>query len=587
MNLFSRTEQEKREHAFAKGKKVSNVLGELSGLSLPFKNAENNDLNRQKIIQILDTYKKVPVRLLEESTNVLQKLNRFLLGPKQRKEYADLLASYIYPVVLLWYDKYQNKENSLPESSERRNALIASIDAIQQLSISYKLLFRDFYSADKGEYKKSKALCYQYSARALELIRLEQRLRALRYQKLPKVSWQHCNQIFFSLVHHNHVDDDYELIGLIGVRKKSDNLRKGGVRRSSLRKLYLSIQLFGLLDVTTWPTRMFHVPDSYLDLLNGEGLKVIADDGQELKPGFLLTYYKNEMPPLFKRNDNLPGPFIRLDYTNLYNTLVKDHKEIGKQQFLNQFDESKFSRPLAEIREVDRVPVIELMIMGLTSRERRQKRHASFDDTNLSVYFGFHEVNRLLLDLNSPDQARVKESRQFIDTLAMSSAMLAEEEKSHMSASWKITNFSAGGLLINTEETDFSNPIQIDMLIAFTMPDNKTQPILGFVRRLNRPNSKQVEIAVVRLSNYAETAGVQAQNELDSSTAKAVVLIKDVRGEWNLIIKTSMHYAKGEPLKLIRANGAHLPVRLGEPVYTKKDFKVFELRSPGLEADKK
>lgn len=553
MSLFGRTEKEKREQAFDKGKKVSSVLGELSGLSHPFKDAEKQDLNRKNITQELDKYKQIPVRLLQEAADELKKLNRLLINPKQRKELSELLASYIYPVVLLWYEKYQNEENSLPESNERRNALIASIEAIQQLSISYKLLFRDFYSAEKSAYKKSNGLSYQYGARSLELIRLEQRLRALRYQKLPKVSWQHCNQIFFSLAHHSDIDDVYELIGLVGVRKESDKLRKGGVPSSNIRKLYLSIQLFGLLDVTTWPTRMFHVPDGYLDFLGGEGLKIIADDGNDLKPGFLVTFYKHDMPALFKRRASLAGPLIQFDYTILYNTLVKDHKEIGKQQFLDQTDVNDFSRPLSEIREVDRVPVIELMIMGLTQRERRQKRHASFDETSLSVYFGFHEVNRLLKDLISPDQVRVQESRQFIDTLAKSSALLAEEEKTYMTANWSITNFSTGGLLISTEETDFSNPIQIDLLMAFTMPDNKKEPILGFVRRLNRPNSKQVEIAVVRLSNYAETAGVQAQDELDSSTAKAVILIKNVRGEWNLIIKTSMHYSKGEPLKLIRA----------------------------------
>ena len=586
MSLFSRTEQEKREIAFEKGKTISNVLGELSGLSLPFKKAEKSELNRKSVIQQLEIYRNSPVRLLEETSGILQKINRVKLTPKQRNELAELSASYIYPIVLLWHDKYQKKENSLPESNERRNALIASIDAIHHLSVSYKLLFREFYSADNAEYNKNYKLIYQYGARSLELIRLEQRLRALRYQKLPKISWQHINQLFFSLVHHNTVDDDYELIGLIGIRKTSDKLRRGGVPKSNVRKIYLSIQLFGLLDVTTWPTRMFHIPDAYLDLLSGEGLKIVADNAKELQPGFLLTHYKSEMPPVFKRNINLPSPLIMLDYTNLYNLLVKDHKEIGKQQFLEEFDESKFSRPLIEMKDVDRVPVIELMIMGLTPRERRQKRHSSFDDSSLSVYFGFHDVNKLLKDIAAPDQARVRESRQFIDTLAMSSAVLAEEQTSHMAASWTITNFSAGGLLINTEETDFSNPIQIDMLVAFTMPNNKNQPVLGFVRRLNRPNSKQVEIAIVRLSNYAETAGVQTQDELDSSTAKAVILIKDVRGEWNLIIKTSMHYSKGEPLKLIRANGSPLPVRLGDVIYTKKDFKVFELRSPGLEVVK-
>ena len=582
MGLFSKTEQEKRDKSISKSKNASSVLGDLSGLSLPFKTSEKNNLSRKKVIENLDSFKQLPVRLLEESSIVLQKINRELLKPKERKELADLLASYIYPIVLLWYEKYQKAENSLPESNERRNALIASIDAVHHLSNSYKLLYREYYSSNKKDFKKNCKLCCQYSARSLELIRLEQRLRALRYQRLPKVSWQHCNQLFFSLAHNNAVDEDYELIGLIGVRKKSDKLRKGGVPISTIRKLYLSIQLFGLLDVTTWPTRMFHIPDGYLDLLNGEGVKIVADNDEKLKPGFLLTSYKSEMAPVFKRSESLVAPLIQFDYTKLYNVLVSDHKEIGKQQFLDETDDSKFSRPLVEIKEVDRVPVIELMVMGLTSRERRQKRHASFDNSSLSVYFGFQDVNRLLKDLVAPDQVRVRESRQFVDTLAMSSAMLAEEQRSYMAASWTITNFSAGGLLISTEETDFSNPIQIDMLVAFTMPDNKEHPILGFVRRLNRPNSKQVEIAIVRLSNYAETAGVQAQDELDSSIAKAVTLIKNIRGEWNLIIKTSMSYSKGEPLKLIRANGSSLPVRLGEVVYTKKDFKVFELRSPEL-----
>ena len=582
MGLFSRTKQEKRKQSPANDKAL-NALGVLSGLSLPFKKTDNNNLSRNVIIKHLELYEKFPIRLLEECGKVLQNINRTLIKPKKRSELAELLTSYIYPRVLLWYEKYQAQENSLPESNERRNGLIASIDVIQQLSVAYKLLFREYYPEDNKKYNN---LAYQYAARSLELIRVEQRLRALRYQKLPKVSWQHCNQIFFSQAHHNAIDDDYALIGLLGVRKGSDKLRRGGTPESSLRKLYISIQLFGLLDVTTWPTRMFHVPDAYLDLLAGEGLKIVADDGQPLNPGFLLTYYRNDKPPVFKRNDNLSAPVIKLDYTALYNLLVKDHKEIGKQQFLATYDESKFSRPLVDIKDVDRVPVIELMIMGLTSRERRQKRHASFDDSGLSVYFGFHEANRLLKDIVAPDQVRVREARQFIDTLAMSSALLVDEQHDHKSASWTISNFSTGGLLISTEETDFSNPIQIDMLVVFTMPDNHQHPILGFVRRLNRPSSKQVEIAIVRLSNYAETAGVQDEGEVGTLHAKAVILIKDVRGDWNLVVKTSMHYLPGQPLKLIRANGSILPVRLGEIVYTKKDFKVFELRSPGLDVVK-
>ena len=88
MSLFSRTDQEKRNQSFSKNKKASNILGELSGLSLPFKDADKNELSRQNIIKQLDMYKKFPVRLLEESANILQKINRILIKPKQRKELA-------------------------------------------------------------------------------------------------------------------------------------------------------------------------------------------------------------------------------------------------------------------------------------------------------------------------------------------------------------------------------------------------------------------------------------------------------------------------------------------------------------------
>ena len=99
MSLFTRTEEEKREYAFAKSNKSPNVLGDLSGLSLPFKPAEKNELNRDNIIQRLEVHRKMPVRLLEEASIVLQRINRVKLNAKQRKEYAELFASYIYPVV--------------------------------------------------------------------------------------------------------------------------------------------------------------------------------------------------------------------------------------------------------------------------------------------------------------------------------------------------------------------------------------------------------------------------------------------------------------------------------------------------------
>lgn len=559
----------------------SAYTGGLISLSVPFQKIDKNELAPKNVIQALDKYKNMPLRLLRESNNVIQKFNRSIIKPEQRKELTELLVSYIYPVVSRWHTKHQSEENSLPESNERRDYLVASIEGIHLLSVAYKLLFSDSYSGKSRDYKKNHALIYQHAARALELIRLEQRLRALRYQKLPQTSWQHCNQIFFSLAHHGHMVADYEPIAFSSIIREIDRPKNTRFFYRNAQKIYLSIQLFGLLDITTWPTHLFHIPDNYLEFL-GEGIKLLADNGKRIKPGFLLTYYNNDRPPSFKRHDNFVTPLIRFDYSLLFNTLVKDHEEVGKQQFLNMSDKSRFSRSLADVADADRVPVLELMLMGLTHRERKQKRHASFDDSCLGVYFGFKEVYRLLSDLVATNQERVKAARQLTDSLARSTAAFADDKISEALKGWTITNFSEGGLLIQTEESDFNNPIQIDMLIAFTMPDNTKKPIIGVVRRLNRPSEKRIELAVVRLSNYAESAGVQAQDELGSAHAKAVILIKNTSGEWNLITKTSLSFSKGQPLKLIRANGTRVPIRLGSSIHTKTDFKVFDVSSPGL-----
>ena len=89
MGLFSRTDQEKRNQTSSKNKKTLNVLGELSGLSHPFKNEDKNDLNRKGIIKKLDMYKKLPVRLLEEASIILKIINRIIVKPKQRNEFAE------------------------------------------------------------------------------------------------------------------------------------------------------------------------------------------------------------------------------------------------------------------------------------------------------------------------------------------------------------------------------------------------------------------------------------------------------------------------------------------------------------------
>lgn len=558
------------------------LYAEFANLAATYKSASKKDLDKDVYLDKLADLKKFPVRVLEEAAKQLKSLNHYTVKPVKRLELADAFMAHLYPVIALWYGKYQAQESSTPESTERKAALIAAINSVDQLAIAYKHVFRDLFDVSRSGYKSNRKYLTHSGFRILELLHLEQRLRALRYQRLPKSAWQNSNQVLFSMQYHNDVDESMNLVGNIGFEKKSDALKQNKVQASSIRKLYSSIQLFGLLDLSTWPVKLFHVPDLYLQYIE-DAISWTEDKGQPLVAGTLITCLNSETPPLFKRRNKMPGPCIVLNYSKLYNRLVKDHEELAKMEFIKRFEADKLSRPLLDLDTEDRIPVLEMILVSLKERERQQKRHAVFEEENLRVYFGCREVNSLMTDLLDPDIRRVMDEREFVDTLAQQSAMLASDEKKHMNSGWNMMNFSAGGMLIGTEESAFSSPIQIGQMVAVSPVDDVKKQTVGFVCRILRPQDNRIEVAITRISNYTEAAVIQTQEDVNKNTGKPSLLMHDVDGRWQLAVSHKMGLISGMPLKLTRSNGTRLPVRLGEVWLKKRDFTVYELRSPGLQ----
>jgi hypothetical protein len=106
---------------------------------------------------------------------------------------------------------------------------------------------------------------------------------------------------------------------------------------------------------------------------------------------------------------------------------------------------------------------------------------------------------------------------------------------------------------------------------------------LGYINRLHRTDDNRVEAAIVRLSTHAEAVVYQSDKDMQAKSGHSAILVKDQYNHWQLLVATGAHIKSGDPLKLIRADGSRLPVRLGDVWLTKKSFSMFELRSPGLE----
>ena len=592
--------KKKAQPAIVPGKQRNVVFAEFANLPTPYKQADRNRPKIDVYVSRIAELRRSPVRMLQEATQTLISHNSIILKSDIRLELADKLLAQLYPVFILYVRELDKSSSSLPESKTRATELIGCIDVLEQLAMCYKHVFKENFSVKPGQYKKNRDKLYTCGFRILEIMRIVQRFRAWRYQKLPHSEWQDCNQIFFSLILHNDVEEKKPLLGNIGAYVRTEQSEAGQTRTSSVQQLYLSIQLNGTLDLTAWPLRLFNMSNAYLETFPHD-INIEADNNLQLQAGWLITFLGNSAPPLFQRYEKMPTPAIRINYVNLFERLMHDHEELAKMRFLDSTDDSKLSRPLAKLNDTDRQPLIELMLLALQKRDRKEKRHAVFEQENIRVYFGFTNIQRLLRETwyNNSIAKGKSSKRRFEDDLAGSSSALGSDIAGTQSSTWNTENFSSGGMLLTTASTKFTQPIQVGQLIAVVAQSNdatdnkrrrarnietkkeKVLPIIGYVCRLGHQNEKLIEVAIVRLTNYVEHAVIKADKKELYEDVK-VVLHQDFDGKWKVVVPSDIEFISGFPCLLQRANGDEIRLRLGELWIIKSEFSIFSASSPDL-----
>lgn len=538
----------------------------------PYKAVGRAETEADAQLAHLAELQRSPLQLLEEARRMLTTLNRIAFAqPGRRLHYSEAIVRRIYPALAGFYAEFAGRAGGLPEDEYRRAALSACVSAAEQLAISYAQALRAEYSPTPDGYAKVRERVVLCGFRMLELTRVEQRLRALRYQKMPAAAWLDCNRVFFLLAEHNDLEEQLRPMGQLEAKSRPAASVRADSATLSPRDLFLSIQLFGFLDLTMWPAQLFRVPDAYLEAARGK-VRILSDDGADLVPGRLLTYLDNDKPAQGRRPARVTAPLACLDYTELFALAVRDRTELDKMSFIARFDPNRVSRVIASLDELDRMPALDLILHSLTQRERTQTRRAVWDDQRLHVDFGFNESYRMLEQTTSrllpaPERATVDRARSQL---------------THRPSNWSLLNFSAGGLLIATVDSDLPRAASIGDVVAFAPVDKAQLPLIGYVARLQHPGDREVQVAIVRLSRYAEAASIQASDN-DRIFEQAAILVQDLKNQWRLIVPPDYGLVTGSPIKLVRASGKAVPARLGDVRLNRPEFVVFDVRSPGLE----
>ncbi len=598
----------------AKGEEISLRIIPLK-LDVPMIRVRNR--RQQKLQAPPESWKELncyPTELLREIDRYLQALNTERTTSSKRRDWVEHAMQYACPAMRKIYSEHYKSE-ALPESHDRREGLVAAINVCGQLASGYKRQLNEDFSVPDASYGRVRVRVRHHALRVLELMRMEQRLRAMRYQKLSEKNWQDCNHLFFAISQCEDVDEPQLALSCLQVMLDSPNneSERRAPTMTSINLAYLSIQLNGLFDITTLSAPKLHVVDVQVTTVINS-ITIIPDHGKSLGRGKLLVYYGQSCPPYFRRQDELQRKkqadwlkargdstvaglslvehelkALIIDVAPMDALLTEEHqKKLARFESTDAVQgekpedaKNKYSS-VTDQDDLANLLTIDAMCDGLRLKQRLEEREYIIGQKVLYVYNGFMSVYKLLVDMLSeqeeanPDLAVDNELR---DALAGRSALIAADMEAGEFGQWFVVDKSKGGVHIKTRETEFTTALFIGQVVAFAYSrEDLATPVLGYVVRLRRSLSKEIEVTIRVLSKAVAATAVQSEFLSKNDMAlPAIVLEGDAGVGRQLMLHHSHRLSSGTSVKIeLDQQQANI---ISEMLKIQREFVLYSLQS--------
>lgn len=528
---------------------------------------------------------KYPLELLREIDRYLKRLNTERISNKKRMVWIEHALQYACPAMRKVYSEHYKSE-AMPESHDRRESLLMATSVCVQLAAGYKRQLNEDFSLPDVNYARVRPRVRKNALRIFELLRMEQRLRAMRYQKLSEKSWQECNHLFFAISQCEDVEESQPALSCLQVLL--DSLNNEADRRAptktSINLLYLSIQLNGLFDITTLSVPKLHVVDVQIGMVV-DSITIIPDHGKPLGRGKLLVYYGQNCPAYFRRQDDAQRKkqadwlkargdshvagqslveqkltAVIIDVSPLDALLMKEHQHL-LQRFESQASigdektkgtKSKYNS-VADQDDLANLLTIDAMCDSLRLKQRMEKREYILGQKVLYVYNGFMSVYKLLVDMaaeNEEPNPELAADNELRDALAGRSALIAADLEASEFGQWFVVDLSEGGVHIKTRESEFTTALYIGQVVAFAYSrEGLAKPVLGYVVRLRRGVNKEIEVTIRILSKSVIATAVQSDFLSQNDMALPAMLLDDTDGR-HLMLHHSHRLSSGTSVKI-------------------------------------
>ena len=540
------------------------------------------DTNVKKLHTLLTSFGHEKTRAIIEANAYLEHLNKTEVKLSRRAELNSVILTSLAPYISSMYRKYSSKGTSFPEATERKTDLTETINLIKNLIMSHKIVLANDYSLPIKKFNQNLKRVGAVSIRILELTLWSQRFQALRFQVLSSQDWHDLNVIYFIFAQFFDANQACELTDEMSLYKASGMHTQGNNTRT-VNSIYISIQIFGLLDVTSWPSNSIHTLEQYLSQ-HEDLIKITVDEKGESIKDCVITYPDHNARPMFDCGEvNTTCCYFNLLELKL--RVIEDKNDYIQKQFIGEnSDEKKRLIPHGKIEALEYNPtLLDLMEKNLSKALRGAERKTFYGSKLVSIYNGLAASYRLLYNHQNKNQES-GDSQAFYEAAAKHSSLLVDDDSNAMECQWRIINESENGVLVRTVETKYMHAMEVGQLVSIIQEEDDVQefPQLGFITRLDRLSGGEIDVAIVKISTLAEAVTImEPGHEKNAQDMTPGMLLKNLEEVWQLILPRHVHFVSGSPA-IIKRPDANIPVRLGDAVITKTGFIMFEVRSPGL-----
>lgn len=471
-------------------------------------------INKAQLDHLAQRRQKEPAPLLDEINRYLQLCNRYEFTDGQRLSELNNVLGMAYATIFAV--KTEFLVGGVPDNSRRRHAMNAAIESIEQISLVYKRLLQQDYNSVWISFIRRKNRILSCAAYILELLLLEQELYAMRYQRLPPALWKDANQIFFAMRDCLEVDTPQLLL-----RHQFSSKGPKSQSNVTLRQLYTQLQVIGAMNIQDWECEHMNVATAYLGAVGIPDL--LDDDGSSLLvEGQLLTQRGQSQLP-HRRRPKETHKAIIIDARPLRQQLQTDYAQ------LTQLLAGKPARQPQVVAYLNNEQLAQKLVGQLLWQFEFQRRHNErqyfMGGQRMRVYSTWKDCAQLIKDLANWKNTEVRQSRQFRDTLAERSAAFGDSDDQVQTSEWLLLDESVDGARLRTQETQFTSPITIGQLVAYSPLDDMKSIQLAYVRRMVRNNDTEVDIGLSKFLSPAEWVAIQAPALQKTTTALGGILL--------------------------------------------------------------